>query len=249
VCGVRERLKVFLDHHQHVNVINCGAGFDTGFWYAESIRSEGQIIKWIDVDMESVVRKKLRLLRMSKAKQLLAQLKDVSFTANSVISVNYQLAAMDMNCIDDVKTQFERLIPLEQRHWPTCFIFECVLVYMAVDKSDALLAYLSQTFPNSQVISYEQVNLNDRFGQVMLDNLTSRGCGLAGYDACQSKATQLDRFARAGFDQSATCELMCDVYKQLPNRVEIERLEFLDDFDIFDQLLQHYAIVTVANWS
>ena len=35
VSGVRERLKVFLDHHQHehVNVVNCGAGFDTGFWY------------------------------------------------------------------------------------------------------------------------------------------------------------------------------------------------------------------------
>ena len=199
--------------------------------------------------MESVVRKKLRLLRMPKAKQLLAKLENVKFTPNSVSSTYYQLATLDMNCIDEVKGQFEQLIPEEQRAWPTCFMFECVLVYMAVDKSDALLAYFASTYPKSHVICYEQVNLNDRFGQVMLDNLTSRGCGLAGYDACQSKQTQLDRFQRAGFDQAAACELMCDVYKHLPNRVEIERIEFLDDFDIFEQLLQHYAIVTVSNWA
>merc|ERR1712168_855909 len=213
-------------------------GFDTGFWYAESQRREGQTIKWIDFDMENVTRKKVRLLRMPKAKPLVSALHDVKFTPNSLSSRDYHISTLDMNSIDDVKSQIESLIPPEQRSWPTCFIFECVLVYMAVEKSSPLLKYFSSKFNNSMVISYEQVNLNDRFGQVMLDNLTSRGCGLAGYDACQSEQTQLDRFKRAGFNQAAACDLMSDVYKHLPNRVEIERIEFLDDFDIFEQLLQ-----------
>ena len=32
VMGTREKLKTFLDSNQQVNVINCGAGFDSGFW-------------------------------------------------------------------------------------------------------------------------------------------------------------------------------------------------------------------------
>ena len=58
-------------------------------------------------------------------------------------------------------------------------------------------------------LSYEQVNLNDRFGQVMVDNLTSRGCGLRGYELCQSKQTQENRFMSAGFKKS-NCQLMRD---------------------------------------
>ena len=58
-----------------------------------------------------------------------------------------------------------------------CFLFECVLVYMPVEQSDSVLKLLA-SFPNSEVHSYEQVNLNDRFGQVMHENLIARGCGL-----------------------------------------------------------------------
>ena len=81
----------------------------------------------------------------------------------------------------------------------------------------------------------------------MLENLTSRGCGLAGYDACQSANTQVSRFESVGFSTRVNCELMIDIYRYLPNRVDIEKLEFLDDFDIFEQLLQHYAITTATN--
>ena len=38
-----------------------------------------------------------------------------------------------------------------------------------------------------------QVNLGDRFGEVMLSNLRSRGCDLVGSEACQSTETQRRR--------------------------------------------------------
>lgn len=37
--------------------------------------------------------------------------------------------------------------------------------------------------------------MDDRFGDVMLNNLRSRGCSLAGVDACISLDTQIDRSA------------------------------------------------------
>ena len=39
-----------------------------------------------------------------------------------------------------------------------------------------------------------QVNMGDRFGQVMLHNLKQRGCQLAGVEACTSLATQQQRY-------------------------------------------------------
>lgn len=57
-----------------------------------------------------------------------------------------------------------------------------------------LLKWISSHFSSSVIINYEQVNMNDRFGEVMLSNLRSRGCDLAGIEACQTLDTQVDRY-------------------------------------------------------
>lgn len=41
-----------------------------------------------------------------------------------------------------------------------------------------------------------KVNMNDRFGDVMLSNLRSRGCSLAGVDACLSLEAQVNRYVK-----------------------------------------------------
>lgn len=61
-----------------------------------------------------------------------------------------------------------------------------------------------------------------RFGQVMLDNLLSRGCVLAGAAACQDKNTQIQRFTGNGWD-NAQCWNM--------NEVPFTRSGFLQQFD------------------
>ena len=217
------------------------------------------------------MRKKIRLLRSPKSKPLLNQLIDVSFAPNELRSENYNLITCDLGDVEAIKSKIEVILSPEERKFPTCLIFECVLgmslvfsssclstcsqdlysnyhilVYMDPIKSESMLSYFTSQFDKLLSISYEQVNLNDRFGQVMLNNLTSRGCGLAGYDACESVQTQQERFLNCGFQESK-CELMSDIYQSLPGRADIEKLEFLDDVDIFKQLLQHYSITTSSN--
>ena len=41
---------------------------------------------------------------------------------------------------------------------------------------------------------FVQVNMNDRFGKVMIANLEARGCGLAGVQHCQSLDSQKARY-------------------------------------------------------
>ena len=66
VQATREAVRKFLVKETSRNkiVVNCGAGFDTGFWWAENEKILGDSGRWIDLDMEAVVRKKIRSLRM-----------------------------------------------------------------------------------------------------------------------------------------------------------------------------------------
>lgn len=118
---------------------------------------------------------------------------------------------------------------------------------MPVVQSDSVLKLLAN-FPNSEVHSYEQVNLNDRFGQVMHENLIARGCGLDGLDACLNEETQKQRFMRNGWSRTE-CTDMYTIYNNLSDRSKIEKLEFLDDVEIFRQLLQHYCLTSAFNFS
>ena len=105
--------------------------------------------------------------------------------------------------------------------------------------------------------------MTDRFGEVMLFNLKGRGCALAGVEACASLNSQeerfystyrymiienvtkhlLFRFVQASWDGAKAWE-MTQVYQSLPrNEIQrIERIEFLDEKELLDQLFHHYCI-------
>ena len=66
VQATRGAVRKFLEKRNGLRkiVVNCGAGFDTGFWWAENGKFLGEADRWVDLDMEAVVRKKIRSLRM-----------------------------------------------------------------------------------------------------------------------------------------------------------------------------------------
>jgi len=247
VLGTRQELRRFYEKNERRRkvVINCGAGFDTSYFWSKSeeLFKTGDL--WFDLDMEPVVRQRIRRLRMPGAKSLLSTLKNLKLTDNQLSSDSYFIRKLDMKqsssveVLEEIKREFEI-----DEQTDVCLLFECVLVYMSTEISGAFLKSAADLFHNLKVISYEQLNLNDRFGAVMLENLVQRGCGLDGINACLSKKTQMDRFEAAGF-KSINCSDMYEIYRALPNRDIIERIEFLDDVEIFQQLLQHYGI-TIA---
>lgn len=126
---------------------------------------------------------------------------------------------------------------------PTIFLAECVLVYVEPSNSHNLLAWISANFTTAVFVNYEQVNMNDRFGEVMLQNLRARGCSLAGVDSCLSIETQTMRFLNAGWHGARAWD-MVQVYNSIPiaERTRIERLEMLDEGELLIQLFQHYCL-------
>ncbi|KAI1896018.1 hypothetical protein AGOR_G00090480 [Albula goreensis] len=126
---------------------------------------------------------------------------------------------------------------------PTLFMAECVLVYMTPEQSSKLVRWVADTFPTAMFVNYEQVNMEDRFGQVMVENLQRRQCNLAGVEVCRSLESQKERFLQSGWDSADALDMMT-VYSALPQAdvTRIERLEFLDEKELLQQLLQHYCI-------
>lgn len=134
---------------------------------------------------------------------------------------------------------------------PTLFITECVLVYMQNEHSNKLLSYLSENFKLCSFVSYEQVNLDDKFGEIMLANMELRSCKLLGIEACHSIDSQLNRFINNGFSLNA-CQVitMTDYYKNKMSQRErerIEAIEFLDENELLFQLMDHYCVCIAAN--
>ncbi|ROL51714.1 Leucine carboxyl methyltransferase 1 [Anabarilius grahami] len=161
--------------------------------------------------------------------------------SHSLDSDRYCIIAADLR---DLPTLEDKLKKFQiNPELPTLFLSECVLVYMTPEQSSKLVHWVADTFPTAMFINYEQVNMNDRFGHIMIENLQRRQCNLAGVDLCQSLDSQKERFLSAGWESVNALDMMM-VYSMLPQEdvARIERLEFLDEKELLQQLLQHYCI-------
>uniref|UniRef100_A0A8C0KDI7 Uncharacterized protein n=1 Tax=Canis lupus dingo TaxID=286419 RepID=A0A8C0KDI7_CANLU len=62
---------------------------------------------------------------------------------------------------------------------------------MTPEQSANLLKWAANSFETAMFINYEQVNMDDRFGQIMIENLRRRQCDLAGVETCKSLESQV----------------------------------------------------------
>ncbi|XP_033207868.1 leucine carboxyl methyltransferase 1 [Belonocnema kinseyi] len=246
-------IEVFVDKFLKLSggkgqIINLGAGFDTLYWRLKDAGNSPA--NFIELDFPNITAKKC--YHIKKQKQLIDRLNtedgEIRFSTTDLHAANYHLVGTDLRHTTDLAN---KLAQAEVNfNLPTLFLAECVLVYVDTTAASSLLKWLAGKFPNSLFINYEQVNMRDKFGQVMLSNLRSRGCLLAGVEDCESLETQQRRFSVNGWEGS-NAWTMVEVYDSLPEseRIRIERIEMLDERELLTQLLQHYCIAIAWNGS
>ncbi|XP_046854725.1 LOW QUALITY PROTEIN: leucine carboxyl methyltransferase 1-like [Xenia sp. Carnegie-2017] len=246
-------------------VINLGAGFDTRYW---QLKESGTCpMMFYDVDFGAVTSRnvwpvkridnddskrdvKLKLswfltLRQKKALQLYFDA-SVEYGHEEIHFRDYHLLAADIRNITELE---EKLLKYSlDKSLPTVFITECVLVYLHPKESETLIKWAGENFPTALFLNYEQVNMNDTFGQVMIDNLKVRNCFLYGALACPTLKSQVERFENLSWSTAGVLD-MSPVYQKLPyeDRERIEKLEMLDEVNLFYQLLNHYCICWAIN--
>lgn len=248
VRGVNHLVDAFLRKTEcDCQIVNLGAGLDTTFW---RLKEENLMPrKYFEVDFPMIVARKIHNIKtkppLSKPLIETHSTDSLLLDAHSLDSDRYCIIGADLREISslDEKLKKFQLNP----ELPTLFMSECVLVYMTPQQSSNLLHWAADSFPTAMYINYEQVNMLDRFGQVMIENLQRRQCNLAGVETCQSLDLQKERFLKAGWEHADALDMMT-VYSMLPQEdvARVERLEFLDEKELLQQLLQHYSICWAA---
>ncbi|KAM9411732.1 leucine carboxyl methyltransferase 1 isoform 2-T2 [Salvelinus alpinus] len=244
VQGMNYLLDAFLRKTKcDCQIVNLGAGLDTTFW---RLKDENLMPrKYFEVDFPMIAARKIHNIKtkppLSKPLIETHSTDSLLLDGHSLDSDRYCIIGADLRDIpglDDKLKKFHLNPEL-----PTLFLSECVLVYMTPDQSSKLVNWASVTFHTAMFVNYEQVNMLDRFGQVMIENLQRRQCNLAGVEVCQSLESQKERFLKTGWENADALDMMT-VYSVIPQDdvARIERLEFLDEKELLQQLLQHYSI-------
>jgi [phosphatase 2A protein]-leucine-carboxy methyltransferase len=168
-----------------------GCGFDTLYW---RLRDTGhEITNFIELDFPTVTSRKCYQIKRNKVllEKIYVEDGEVRLNPTDIHSTNYHLLGVDLRNIDEVANKLQQA-EIDYT-LPTIFLAECVLVYIEPKNCSNLLKWLATHFQSAVFVNYEQVNMNDRFGEVMLNNLRQRGCSLAGVDSCISLDTQVQR--------------------------------------------------------
>ncbi|KAK1344486.1 hypothetical protein QTO34_013183 [Cnephaeus nilssonii] len=230
VQGISQLIKAFLRKTEcHCQILNLGAGMDTTFW----ILKDQDLLpsKYFEVDFPLIVTRKVHSIKSRPllSKPILELHSEDTLQSGKypprwcyghmLDSKRYAIIGADLR---DLATLEEKLKKCNMNtQLPTLLVTECVLVYMTPEQSANLIKWAANSFETAMFISYEQVNMDDRFGQIMIENLRRRQCDLAGVEPCKSLESQKERFLSNGWETASAVNMM-EVYSRLP-RTEVSR--------------------------
>lgn len=251
VAAFRSIIRRFLEKEpdEPKQIVNLGAGFDTNFFHFKTIGLLKQHHSVFELDLPEVVVQKVAIILRQKAlRDLIFDRDPTSSEADLAVGQirltkgNYHLQTADLTDLPAVSATLESLGIVKDI--PTLFLSECVLNYLKPSDSDPLIRWAAETFKICSFVTYEQIEPNDNFGRMMIQNLEKRGCPLLGIYEYPTLAAQQQRYISLGWDR-AEVATMYDIYNNHLDKADkgrIERLELFDEFEEWELIQNHYCI-------
>lgn len=132
---------------------------------------------------------------------------------------------------------------------PTLIISECCLCYLEVDMAQNVIKWFKDRIPSIGIVLYEPVGVHDAFGQMMVENLASRGIVMPTVQKYKTLQDQKDRLVALGFGSTegginaVSIEDVWEHWVAGREKERVDRLEGLDEVEEWLLLARHYSVV------
>ncbi|APA06206.1 hypothetical protein SS1G_01313 [Sclerotinia sclerotiorum 1980 UF-70] len=132
---------------------------------------------------------------------------------------------------------------------PTLIVSECCLCYLEVDVAQDVIKWFTNKIPSIGIVLYEPVGVYDAFGQMMVENLASRGIVMPTVQKYKTLKDQKDRLVGLGFGtaeggiNAVSIENVWENWVAGRERERVDRLEGLDEVEEWLLLARHYSVV------
>eukprot|EP01100_Stratorugosa_tubuloviscum_P012098 TRINITY_DN5583_c0_g1_i1.p1 TRINITY_DN5583_c0_g1~~TRINITY_DN5583_c0_g1_i1.p1 ORF type:complete len:306 (-),score=97.20 TRINITY_DN5583_c0_g1_i1:167-1084(-) len=245
VAAIQIMIRKFIESGGQ-QIISLGAGFDTTYFNLTNNNKAPEL--YVEIDVQTVTTAKTKIINENT--QLFNLISsNANISESEILSSKYKLISVDLNNIQ----QFERGLNRAGVDFnkSTLFISECVLIYMDCESSDAIIAFAASRFISSAFLTYEQINPNDSFGQIMIENLAKRGCPLKSITRYPDLISQRNRYLNRGWRIAEALDMNQVSNKVLPQSLisSSSRVEMFDEFEEWLLILSHYCLVWASSGS
>ncbi|KAJ2809511.1 carboxy methyl transferase for protein phosphatase 2A [Coemansia guatemalensis] len=246
--GVQRILRQFISkansdsERNNGQVVVLGAGVDTSYLLLR--QQEFDVGMYFEIDFAEVTAKKAATIfrRTANLRSMLPEDTQIAAGGTEIHSSTYNLLAGDLREFEShvVPKLFARGLDCNK---PTLFLSECVLIYLDSLQSDQILDWITRNISNAGILTYEQILPDDRFGRMMIENLRNRGLELRGLHAYPTLQSTSQRFLTRGWHRAAAIDLATyhEHFVQKSELARLAKIEFLDEWEEFILLAQHYA--------
>ena len=127
---------------------------------------------------------------------------------------------------------------------PTIIFSEVVLSYINPESIPEIEKIIAAHFDEVVYLNYEVLNSSDRFGKKMIENFQNYGIPLKGIISYPNVLSIRNRLNQNGFSK-VDINNMKNIYHfgiNADKRKEIDSIEWLDEYEEFDLIQEHYFL-------